>query len=254
MRIAIIADIHGNLEAFRAVLADIDGNTANPVDHIVSLGDNIGYGAESEKVMDLIRERGIPSVLGNHELVVKHPRFYKWFNPQARATLKTTFAGLSGQTIGDIHRMAASRVRWGCRFVHGFPPKSVVLYLYQMSERNICRAFERIDETRCFIGHTHDLNLIRVAGNTARYLPFPPGATPLDIGCAYLINVGSVGQPRDGDNHAKYVIWDSMRSLVEVRYVRYDIEAAAQKIIEAGYPDYFATRLGWRQHPDGDQP
>lgn len=243
MRLAVIADIHGNLEAFRSVLADIDGAATSPIDHIFSLGDNIGYGAESEQVMDLIRERGIPSVLGNHELAVKYPRFYKWFNPKVRSTLKTTFAGLSDRTIGDIRRMEASSVRWGCRFVHGFPPRSTVLYLYQMPEQKICRAFDRIDEKHCFIGHTHDLNLVRVSGDTARYLPFPRGITLLDAGCGYLINAGAVGQPRDGDNRAKYVIWDSSGSSVEVRYVRYDIEAAVKKILDAGYPEYFATRL-----------
>ena len=240
MRLAVIADIHGNLEAFRSVLADIDGAG---IDHIVSLGDNIGYGAESELVMDLIRKRAIPSVLGNHELAVKHPRFFKWFNPKVQATLKTTFAGLSGQSIEDIHRMEAYQVRWGCRFVHGFPPASTVLYLYQMSERKICRAFDRIHEKHCFIGHTHDLNLVRVSGATAQYMPFPRGVSLLDAGGRYLINAGAVGQPRDGDNHAKYVIWDSSGSSVEVRYVRYDIEAAVKKILDAEYPEYFATRL-----------
>jgi len=243
MRLAVIADVHGNLEAFQSVLADIDGAVTDPVDHIVSLGDNIGYGAQSDQVMDLIRERGIPSILGNHELAVKHPRFYKWFNPKVRSTLKTTFAGLSDRTVEDIRRMEGVLVGWGCRFVHGFPPKSTLLYLYQMSERKICRAFERIGERRCFIGHTHDLNLLEISGDSAKYLTFPRGVSRLDAGCAYLVNVGAVGQPRDGDNRAKYVIWDSSQSSVEVRHVRYDIEAAVRKIIDAGFPEYFATRL-----------
>jgi diadenosine tetraphosphatase ApaH/serine/threonine PP2A family protein phosphatase len=112
-----------------------------------------------------------------------------------------------------------------------------------MSERNICRAFERIDETRCFIGHTHDLALVRVSGRKPTYLPLSRGISPLDDAARYLINVGSVGQPRDGDNRAKYVIWDRSASSVEVRYVPYDIEAAAAKILAAGYPEYFAARL-----------
>jgi diadenosine tetraphosphatase ApaH/serine/threonine PP2A family protein phosphatase len=240
VRLAVIADVHGNLEAFCAVLADIDGAG---IDRVISLGDNIGYGAESEAVMALIRERGIPSVLGNHELAVKAPRFYRWFNPKVRRTLQLTFSGLSEQTVADIRRMAPFRVEWGCRFVHGFPPRSVVLYLYQMSERNICRAFERIDEARCFIGHTHDLALVQVSGRKPTYLPFSRGISPLDDAARYLINVGSVGQPRDGDNRAKYVIWDRSASSVEVRYVPYDIEAAAAKILAAGYPEYFAARL-----------
>ncbi|WP_373498552.1 metallophosphoesterase [Desulfococcus sp.] len=242
MRLAVIADTHGNMEAFRSVLADID---AAAVDRIVSLGDNIGYGAESEQVMALIRERGIPSVLGNHELAVKSPRFYRWFNPQVRSTLKTIFSGLSERTVTEIRGMEPSRVQWGCRFVHGFPPRSPVLYLHQMSERKIRRAFDRIDETRCFIGHTHDLALVCVTGDAAALLPFTRGTFALGADRKYLVNVGAVGQPRDGDNRAKYVIWDSALSSVEVRFVRYDIETAARKILDAGYPENFAARLGY---------
>jgi len=240
MRVAVIADIHGNLEAFQSVLADIDGSG---IEHIVSLGDNIGYGADSEGIMALIRERGIPSVLGNHEMAVKYPRFRKWFNPQVQETLQSVFTGLSPQTLADIHLMSPVWSRWGCRFVHGFPPKSAFLYLYQMQERRIWRAFDRICEKYCFIGHTHDLNLIRVDDASTRFLPFSRGVTLLEADAAYLINVGSVGQPRDGDSHAKYVIWDASASSVEVRWVGYDIETTIRKILKAGYPESFAARL-----------
>ena len=112
-----------------------------------------------------------------------------------------------------------------------------------MSESRICRAFQRFPETLCFIGHTHDLGLIHVTAATASHLPFAKGRSLLTPGDRYLINVGAVGQPRDGDSHAKYVIWDASEPSVEVRYVPYDIEAAAKKILEAGYPEYFAERL-----------
>ena len=240
MRIAVLSDIHGNMEAFRAVLADID---RMGVDRIVSLGDNIGYGAESEPVMALIRERGIPSILGNHELAVKSPRFSRWFNPLVRSSLEATFSGLSERTIEQIRGMELFRVAWESRFVHGFPPRSPFLYLYQMSERKIRRAFDRIDERLCFVGHTHDLSLIGVTETAASHLPFTLGSFPLDDGRKYLVNVGAVGQPRDGDNRSKYVIWDSDRVSVEVRYVTYDIEAAARKILDAGFPESFAARL-----------
>lgn len=240
MRLAVLSDIHGNMQAFCSVLADID---RTGVDRIVSLGDNIGYGAESEQVMALIRERSIPSILGNHELAVKSPRFYRWFNPLVRSTLETTFSGLSERTVEQIRGMELFRVQWGCRFVHGFPPRSPLLYLHQTSARKIRRAFERIDERLCFIGHTHDLALIGVTGEAAAHLPFTRGRFPLDDDRKYLVNVGAVGQPRDGDSRAKYVIWDSDRASVEVRFVGYDIEAAARKILDAGFPESFAARL-----------
>jgi len=240
MRLAVISDIHGNLEAWRAVLADID---QSGVDEIVSLGDNIGYGPDSEAVMAEIRRRRIPSVLGNHELVIKHPRFYKWFNPHVQKTLDLTFQQLSPETVAQIQSMDLAMVRHGCRLVHGFPRKSALMYLFQMTEEKIFKAFTRFPERLCFVGHTHDLRLIAVTESRVSDRPFARGPNPLSEGSRYLINAGSVGQPRDGDNRAKYVIYDTETDILEVRCLPYDIEAVVQKILAAGYPEVFALRL-----------
>ncbi|GBC59621.1 metallophosphatase family protein [Desulfonema ishimotonii] len=240
MRIAVLADIHGNLEAFQAVLADID---RADIDDILSLGDNIGYGPDSEPVMALLRDRRIPSVLGNHELVIKKPGFYKWFNPTVRETLQKTAAALSAENIQAICDMEPFLVRHGCRFVHGFPPKSPLLYLFQASEKKQRRVFSRIGERLCFIGHTHDLGLVAFDGDHLRYLPLPEGITRLDADRRYIVNIGSVGQPRDGDNRAKYVIRDTAEDTLETRFIPYDIESVVKKILAAGYPGYFARRL-----------
>ena len=99
---------------------------------------------------------------------------------------------------------------------------SALLYLFQISDRKMIRVFENIGERICFIGHTHELNLVEINGGTVKYLPLEPGVRHLDSKNCYIINVGSVGQPRDGDNRAKYVIWDTERNTLELRCVSYD--------------------------------
>jgi predicted phosphodiesterase len=241
MRLAIVADIHGNADAFAEVLTDIDGSD---VDIIVSLGDNIGYGPESEQVIRMLTERGIESVRGNHEAVIHIPLYKKWFNPHVRDSLQMTIESLSPKSLKAIGRMPPFLVRENGRFVHGFPPKSAFTYLFQADDDRIRRAFSRIPEKICFVGHTHDLLLVEYDG-TRRidYRPLERGLSQLDSGKRYLVNAGSVGQPRDGDSRAKYVIWDTDSETLDLRYINYDVETVVQKIIRAGYPESFGARL-----------
>jgi predicted phosphodiesterase len=126
MRIAIISDIHGNLDAFNQVLADID---RSDVDEIICLGDNIGYGPEPDQVIKTIEARQISSVIGNHELAVIQPKFLKWFNPIARKSLEKSLPLLSDQSLSYISKQKSYFVTHGCRFVHGFPPDSALIYM-----------------------------------------------------------------------------------------------------------------------------
>ena len=240
MRLAVISDIHGNLEAFNQVLADIE---ASNVDDIICLGDNIGYGPDSEAVVNKVREHRIPSLMGNHESVVSDSRRLEWFNPLARKSLEMTAEMLSGDTIRYVSRLERSLVSHGCRFVHGFPPNSVRTYLFLVSERELTAAFARMEETRCFVGHTHRLDLIGYDRDLVDDIPFSKGITKLDKDKKYIVNIGSVGQPRDGDNNAKYVIWDSEKDHLELKFIPYDIASAAKKILAAGLPEAHARKL-----------
>jgi len=240
MKIAVISDIHANLEAFIQVLADIDRSN---VDEIVSLGDNIGYGPEPDKVVQLIRERKIPSVMGNHEMVVTDRAHLEWFNPTARKSLQDTIALLSNESIDYICKMKNCIVSETYRFVHGFPPDSPTTYLFQVPEEKLRQTFKQMKEKICFIGHTHELEIIGFDGQTITRSPMHKGITFLYDEKQYIINIGSVGQPRDGNNNAKYVIWDTLNYHVEVRFVPYDIAAVVNKILEAGLPKTHADRL-----------
>lgn len=240
MRIAVVSDIHGNLEAFKQVLADID---QQKVDKIVSLGDNIGYGPDPEPVMALIRRLEIPSILGNHELAFLDPSYLEWFNPSARESLVKTVRTLAEASKMHIADLPNTMTAQGCRFVHGFPPDEVTTYLFEVSDFKLQETLEMTDERLAFIGHTHKLELIGYDGEQLTRSRLTEGTVQLDSQMPYIINAGSVGQPRDLTNHAKYVIWDQASDCLDVRFVDYDHVSVAIKIITAGLPKVHAERL-----------
>ena len=240
MRVAIISDIHSNLEAFRQVLTDIDQSA---VDRVVCLGDNVGYGPEPEGVVNLIRDQDIPCVLGNHELAIVEPKYQDLMNPNARESLLLTQKLISPHTLDYMKGLKASLVFQGSLCVHGCPPDSVITYLFQVSRAKLKEIFLSMKEKICFVGHTHNLGIIQFDGKEITRSPLSKGVHPLEAKQRYIINVGSVGQPRDGDNKAKYVIWDTASHQVDVRYVAYDIAKTASRILELGFPEFNAQRL-----------
>ena len=240
MKLAIISDIHGNFDALQEVMADIDQSGVN---RIISLGDNIGYGPEPDRVVQEIRARNIPSVQGNHELAVKDEEYLNWFNPVARKSLIKTRDLLSESSIKFVTGLEPFLTLDDCRFVHGFPPDSPLIYMFQASERRKKQIFEETPERLCFIGHTHTLDIIGYDGKNMEYGDLPEGLTHLAGNKKYIINIGSVGQPRDTSNDAKYVIWDSLADTIDVRFIAYDIAAVVQKIKDAGLPEEHAQRL-----------
>jgi len=240
MTLAIISDIHGNHEALCQVLDDIDTHDA---EKIVCLGDCIGYGPDSEKVIEVVRARKFPVLMGNHELAACDRSHLNWFNPRARLSLEITIAMLSPSSLEFIQDLPTYLVVGNDRFVHGFPPDSVHTYLFQKTELELLVAFNQMAERICFVGHTHDLEIVECNDQQVTRRPLAPGPTLLASDHQYIINVGSVGQPRDGSNEAKYVLWDKKENRIEVRSVPYDIQTVVQKIKARGLPEENAKRL-----------
>jgi predicted phosphodiesterase len=240
MRIAIISDIHGNLAAFRQVLSDIEGSGA---DKIICLGDNVGYGPDPEGVILLLKRFGIPSVRGNHDHAVVEPKFLKWFNKPARLSLEKTIEMLSEESLDYENSLKRYTILENCRFVHGYPPDDFKTYLFQAKKNTLLKTFREMTEWVCFVGHTHDLEMIQWVDEKADHLPLKKGITTLKKEGKYLINIGSVGQPRDGDNRSKYVLFDTNSGDIELRYVAYDVESVVQKILSLGLPKSHARRL-----------
>ncbi len=240
MRIAVISDIHGNLEAFNSVLEDIADQQA---DSIVSLGDNIGYGADSESVIQLLIANNISSVLGNHESAVINDKIFHWYRGDVKTAIQIARASLSKNSLRYLSESAISISNYGCLFVHGFPPDSIRLYLDQVSDDQLQKAFSEMKENLCFVGHTHKLRLLVYESNQVLFQQINQNFLTIQKDKKYIINAGSVGQPRDGDACAKYVIWDSRTCQLEVRTVEYDTATTAKKIIAAGIPSRFAALI-----------
>lgn len=238
MLVAILSDIHGNLEALEAVWADM---ASFPVDEIVSLGDMVGYGPDPEEVLRSVRERRVRCCMGNHELGIVSPMQRSWFNPTALKGLDLTAALLSAESREFIAALPRFLLLEGARFVHGFPPESVNTYLFQVEDFRVEDWFVR-GEGLAFVGHTHELMLVCRNGSVIERRELGPGVFDLDAaGC--IVNAGSVGQPRDGNNNAKYLLWDTVSGTVDVRFVPYDIETTVDKIRERGFPSYYGSRL-----------
>lgn len=241
MKLAVFSDVHGNLEAFQAVLADMDDQGC---DAAVCLGDTIGYGPNPEACVDLLRQRGIPSAMGNHEFAALRVERKKRLNFQAREALNTTLDLISPATLEYLSDLPRFLVMHGCRFVHGAPPDRVNRYLYELDANGFLWSFQRFDQDICFCGHTHELGLVAWNGREEpRLRPLDSDDLVLDPAARHIVNAGSVGQPRDGDHRAKYCTWEPETRRLRVRRLDYDYEVTAAKIRAAGLHERYAQRL-----------
>ena len=240
MRLAIISDIHSNFEALESVLKDIKKAS---IDKIISLGDNVGYGADPEKVIQVIQENNIESTLGNHELACINDDYLISFNKSAKKALLINKGLLSFKSLQYISTLSTLIIRYNCRFVHGLHPESVTKYVTHESKKDLAQIMESIPEQITFIGHTHHLGLYEYCDGKVKILEMDKTKLSLDKNNSYIVNTGSVGQPRYKSINAQYVIWDSTERTVEPRSVTYDNKKAAKKIIKAGIPEIYSERV-----------
>jgi len=240
MRLAVISDVHSNLEALSAVLASIH---QRKVDAVISLGDNIGYGADPEAVTMLLRRNRIVSVMGNHELALLNDDYLAGFNPMAKAALVKNRALLSHDSREHLAGLKSAIGRFNGCFVHGLPPDSITTYLSHATDILLERRMAGLARKISFVGHTHLLGMVELGSQGIVRKKLKEKKAPLDPKSRYIINAGSVGQPRDGDPRAKFVIWDADALTVEPVFLEYDRKAAAEKIRKAGIPEVFARRL-----------
>jgi predicted phosphodiesterase len=242
MRLAVLSDIHGNLEAFNGCLNDLENFAVN---RIVHLGDSIGYGPHPNEVLCLLKKKGIPNILGNHELAAIDKNFRIDLSARSYKSLVQTLKSLTSASLAYIASLPTYRVVEGALLVHGCPPDSPTTYLNHMSLSEIKETFDSNRFDIAFVGHTHHLMLIRYDGQDLVFIPLSQDSIALEKGYRYIVNAGSVGQPRDGDSHAKYVIWDNCLQTLEIRRVAYDVARTANKIIARGFLRRDADRL-WR--------
>lgn len=238
-RIAIMSDVHGNQEALKAVLADLDRQGA---DEVYCLGDMVGYGPRPQECADLLRERGVKCTMGNHEQGLINIIYLRGFNQPAADVLRRTREMITEETYQWLVSRPKAIVEHGCRFVHGLPPDSITEYLWKYRDE-MPGVFARYGEDVCFVGHTHDLARFTSHQGEVHRFPLPEGDAELAPDRRHLVNIGSVGQPRDGDNRAKYGLFDLDARILTMRFIPYDIKKTADLILAQGFHRGFADRL-----------
>jgi len=239
--IAVISDIHGNLEALEAVLEDADRQGATET---VCLGDVVGYGADPNRCMELIREKTRFSVLGNHDVAAIDLSVAENFNDVARDAIRWTHDTLSPENLEVLKQLSYEQIEGDSRFVHASPDDPPAWH-YILTEQEAWNAFEACSEPVCFVGHSHVP--LRVFLRNGR-LEVQEDAVVEVVGeDRALLNVGSVGQPRDSDWRASYGLWNPETRRLIARRVEYDLETASRKILEAGLPEVLSRRLALGQ-------
>lgn len=239
-RIAVLSDVHSNLAALEAVLDDLDSRDSAA--QVVVTGDCIGYGPDPDACVRLLRERKAMAVMGNHEQALLNLIYLNRMNQFARDALRRNAELLSPDSRKWCESLPKSLVVDGCRFVHGLPPDDPVTYLWKV-RTNLAPVFGSFPERICFVGHTHDLARFTFNGTSVAEHPLRQGVVQLEPDLRHLVNIGAVGQPRDGDNRAKYGLFDPGTRELEMRFVAYDIARTAARIREVGIHRMFAQRL-----------
>lgn len=237
MRYAIFSDVHGNLESLQIAMSMLA-----PEDKLCCLGDMVGYGPNPNECVQLLRDRVEHAVLGNHDLAALESYGVEYFNDAARAAIAWT------QSVLDTSNRAwLNTLPYELRFkefllVHGAP---VNYFEYILDKRTAAQAFARTDAPLIFIGHTHIAEYWTDEGEGRighRHMQ-RGGELLLEEGKRYIIDVGSVGQPRDLNPEASFVFYDTeARSIQWVRY-EYPIAVVQEKIRHSHLPDYLASRL-----------
>lgn len=237
MRFAIISDIHANLEAFDAVMADARDNNCTD---FVCLGDVVGYNANPHECVERVRKMDCPIVKGNHDEQASLIESSRDFNEMAEAAIQWTRDHLTDEDKQWLRDLKMERQVRDFTIVHATldGPEQ---WGYVFNNLDAAASFTYQHTTVCFFGHTHvPMAFIRNEGVQRQHLD----KLRIDSGKKYFVNVGSVGQPRDGDWHAAYCIYHIESNMVEQRRVKYDLQTAQKKIIDAGLPRMLADRLG----------
>ena len=240
MKYGILGDIHANLSALQAVLAALE---KDHVDRILSVGDVVGYGAAPLECIRLVRAHDAVVVKGNHDAACVGELDVLYFNNYARSAVRWTQSVLSDDDCRWLTSLPMTASLEHCSVAHGTFHKPE-LYDYVQSTTDADPSLDAMQLPVCFVGHTHyPVTLLRLKDDPLRTAYTEDTEIDLSESHRALINVGSVGQPRDEDPRAAYAVYDSERERVWIKRVAYDIELEAARIRAAGLPSALADRL-----------
>jgi predicted phosphodiesterase len=238
MRAAVISDIHANLHALDAVLAAID---ADDPDEVWCLGDLVGYGPRPNECCALVEARAAVCLAGNHDLAVRGTIDLAEFSGEAGIAAAWTRTVLSGASRHYLDGLQPFGKASGVALFHGGPRDPV--WEYVLTDEAASAAFALTDEWLVLVGHSHAALQVSLR-DKALEGALAPGGTEVELGGARrLLNPGSVGQPRDGDHRAAYLLLDLEAQHASFRRVEYDVERTQREMRDAGLPELLAVRL-----------
>ncbi len=234
---AILGDIHSNLDALQVVLDDC---RAQGVTDFLCTGDVVGYNACPHECLQIVRDLGCPVVMGNHDHYVSSVQNLDDFNPHAAAVIEWTRSQITDDELAYLRTLPFSATKMGVTLVHATldnPSAFGYVFDHLQAESHFVHQVTPL----CFHGHTHCPMIYEKQLGAVYRIDAQDFRMP--IGRKYFINVGSVGQPRDGDPRAAYAIYSPKDRMVRFRRLEYDIEAAQGRIRAAGLPERLAERL-----------
>lgn len=236
MKYAIVSDIHANLEAFEAVLERIEKEKC---DQIFCLGDIVGYGANPRECLELVQKHEMSTIAGNHDFACIGKTNINYFNTYAKEATLWTREVTTEEDKQFLHELPLVDCHDSFTMVHGtlYSPE---LFDYIQTTYDAYLSLQLLENQVCFLGHSH-VPITFFQGEMISYTLSPEIRLEKDVKA--LVNVGSVGQPRDDNPKASFAIYDVDDAVIRITRVEYDIEKAAKKIRNVGLPEPLAERL-----------
>jgi diadenosine tetraphosphatase ApaH/serine/threonine PP2A family protein phosphatase len=235
VRAALLSDVHGNLVALEAVLAELP-----PVDELWVMGDTAGYGPDPADVLALLRERGAHVVAGNHDRAAATGEGLELFNASAAEAARLHHSWLSAEDRDRLAGLPLTLQRGGFTLVHGSLREPLWEYVFEPSAA--AATLELAGTPHCCNGHTHLPAVFRLQANRVS-LQQPRAGVTYPLGGRVLLNPGSVGQPRDGDPRAAYAVLDTDTGTATFARTSYAVHETQRRILARGLPEFLAERL-----------
>ncbi len=238
MRYAFISDVHSNLEALAATLEDIERHKP---DKILFLGDAVGYGPNPNECVEILVKKSDLFLGGNHDWAAVGKTDADFFNPFAREAVDWTARELDKKSKDTLLMTTADTLYDGIHLAHSTPMEPED-WRYILSSKEAIDNYEYIKSNVCFVGHSHQPLIIEY-NDADDFSVYREVSRALDPGKKYIVNIGSVGQPRDAIPDSCWVLYDLAGNTVNYHRVPYDIAAVQAKMVRAGLPKYLIERL-----------
>ncbi|HOW34830.1 MAG TPA: metallophosphoesterase family protein [Candidatus Omnitrophota bacterium] len=237
MRCGIFSDVHSNLEALETVIHAFKNER---IDRYFFVGDAVGYGPNPHECIEIIKGLQGVCIAGNHDWATVEKLDMRYFNPMAKEAIRWTRLKTSREDMAFLDKLELTFIGDELILVHGTRQEPSFFH-YLMDEIQAKEMFGIMEKDLAFVGHSHIPGVFIKKKSSIRYLTC--GDIQLEPGCRYIVNVGSVGQPRDGNPMASYCVYDTEAGIVSIKRINYDIESTQKKILQVGLPVFLAARL-----------